>query len=251
VSIVSAATNQQPGLGAPNTIFAGGINSAILRYGTASDDDPTTSDTSGLNPMVEWKLVPYFSPAAPGPADINSAQVHKVTLNFTLDTTKYRYALNGVDTTLPYIPVLSQILQGATASQLVPTHQYVSLPANSVIQLTIPGGGPAPDTHHPIHLHGHNFSVIRAAGQSTYNFVNPPRRDVVNMGTASDQVTIRFTTGNDGLSSASCNCVVPTDDVFGPSGPWFMYDHNAFHMNAGFGTVLSVMPWYSTLLLYD
>jgi iron transport multicopper oxidase len=56
------------------------------------------------------------------------------------------------------------------------------------------------DSHlqHPFHLHGvstrsrvtrvgthheqQSFSVVRGAGQSGYNFVNPPRRDVVNTG---------------------------------------------------------------------
>jgi iron transport multicopper oxidase len=177
----------------------GGINSAILHYLDATDDDPTSSDTSGLNPMVESNLVPYYTPAAPGPADINSPSVYKVTLNWTLDLNTYRYQLNNEDVTLPSDPVLNQIYEGKTTTQLVPTNEFKTLPAGTVVQLTIPGGGPAPDTHHPIHLHGHNFSVIRAAGQSNYNFVNPPRRDVVNMGTAADQVTIRFTTNNPGL----------------------------------------------------
>ena len=35
---------------------------------------------------------------------------------------------------------------------------------------------------HPMHLHGHNFDVVRAAGSDEYNFVNPVRRDTVNIG---------------------------------------------------------------------
>jgi hypothetical protein len=42
----------------------------------------------------------------------------------------------------------------------------------------------------------HSFSVIRSAGQQSYNFVNPPRRDVVSTGGANDNVTIRFVTDN-------------------------------------------------------
>ena len=44
----------------------------------------------------------------------------------------------------------------------------------------------------------HNFSVIRSAGNSTYNFVNPVRRDVVSIGESGDNVTIRFQTDNEG-----------------------------------------------------
>lgn len=33
-----------------------------------------------------------------------------------------------------------------------------------------------------MHLHGHNFDVVRAAGSDEYNFVNPVRRDTVNIG---------------------------------------------------------------------
>ena len=38
----------------------------------------------------------------------------------------------------------------------------------------------------------HTFSVVRSAGSEAYNYVNPPRRDVVNTGVAGDNVTIRF-----------------------------------------------------------
>ena len=44
----------------------------------------------------------------------------------------------------------------------------------------------------------HNFAVIRSAGNATYNFVDPVRRDVVSLGGAGDNVTIRFETNNEG-----------------------------------------------------
>jgi iron transport multicopper oxidase len=44
----------------------------------------------------------------------------------------------------------------------------------------------------------HAFDVVRSAGSSSYNFVNPVRRDVVSLGGGSDNVTIRFTTDNAG-----------------------------------------------------
>lgn len=52
---------------------------------------------------------------------------------------------------------------------------------------------------HPIHLHGHAFSVIQSAGSTTPNYNNPVRRDVVNSGAStSDSVIIRFATDNAG-----------------------------------------------------
>ena len=49
----------------------------------------------------------------------------------------------------------------------------------------------------------HAFSVVRTAGSSHYNYVNPVRRDVVNIGELGDNVTIRFVTDN--------------------TGPWFLH----------------------------
>ena len=39
----------------------------------------------------------------------------------------------------------------------------------------------------------HTFSVVRSAGSTDYNYVNPPRRDTVSTGNPGDNVTIRFT----------------------------------------------------------
>lgn len=50
-----------------------------------------------------------------------------------------------------------------------------------------------------MHLHGHNFWVIRSAGNSSYNFENPIVRDVVSIGNnPTDDVTIRFQANNPG-----------------------------------------------------
>lgn len=55
----------------------------------------------------------------------------------------------------------------------------------------------------------HLFSVVRSAGNSTYNFDNPVRRDVVSNGVAGDLVTIRFVTDN--------------------PGPWLLHCHIDWH----------------------
>ena len=64
---------------------------------------------------------------------------------------------------------------------------------------------------HPVHLHGHAFSVVRSAGNTSYNFVDPVVRDVVSTGNLGDNVTIRFFTDN--------------------PGPWFFHCHIDWHLN--------------------
>lgn len=58
----------------------------------------------------------------------------------------------------------------------------------------------------------HNFDVIRVAGNSSYNFVNPVRRDTVSIGAGTDNVTFRFVTNN--------------------PGPWFLHCHIDWHLQA-------------------
>ncbi|KAG5725845.1 Laccase-4, partial [Termitomyces sp. T112] len=56
------------------TTFERGINSAIFRYSGAAIEDPTTTNSSLHNPLVETKLHPLDTSGAPGgsgPADIS------------------------------------------------------------------------------------------------------------------------------------------------------------------------------------
>ncbi|KAJ3763226.1 laccase 1 [Lentinula raphanica] len=188
-----------------NSGFAGGINSAILRYSGAPVADPVTTQTI-TNTLQETSLVPLENPGAPGNATADGVNVD---LNLALSFAGGRFEINGVSFVPPTVPVLLQILSGATtAAQLLPSGSVYTLPLNSVIQLSFNTaavaaiGGP-PRVKHPFHLHGHTFDVVRSAGSSTYNYVNPPRRDVVSTGAATDNVTIRFTTDN--------------------AGPWFLH----------------------------
>ncbi|EEB92269.1 hypothetical protein MPER_09248 [Moniliophthora perniciosa FA553] len=86
-----------------------------------------------------------------------------------------------------------------------------------------------PDHLHPIHLHGHTFDVVRVAGSSTYNYKNPIRRDVVGIGNAGDNVTIRFRTDN--------------------PGPWFLHCHIDWHLETGFAIVFAerTNEWTTTI----
>ncbi|KAF5356721.1 hypothetical protein D9757_012523 [Collybiopsis confluens] len=190
-----------------NTGFTGGINSAILRYNGAPVTDPTTTSTSS-NALKETSLVPLENPGAPGTATASGVDVD---LNLALTNGGGKFFINGVSFVPPTVPVLLQILSGATtAAQLLPAGSVYSLPLNSVIQLSFKvGAAGAP----------HTFDVVRSAGSTTYNYANPPRRDVVSTGAATDNVTIRFTTDN--------------------AGPWFLHCHIDWHLEAGFAIVFA------------
>jgi iron transport multicopper oxidase len=196
--------------------FDGGVNSAILRYFNASEVDPTTNQSS-TNPMLETNLHPLVNAAAPGTPTLGDADV---TLNFAIgfNFSSFQFNINGATFSPPTVPVLLQILSGTeTAQDLLPSGSVYVLPPNSVIEISIPGG--AVGAPHPFHLHGHTFSVIRSAGSSVYNYVNPVQRDVVSTGAAGDNVTIRFETNN--------------------PGPWIMHCHIDWHLNLGLAVVFA------------
>ncbi|KAF5316706.1 hypothetical protein D9619_006803 [Psilocybe cf. subviscida] len=201
--------------------FSGGINSAILRYQGAPVAEPTSSIGLLLNGLNEPNLHPLTNPAAPGGASITGADVF-LDLSLTLNPLTFQFAVNGVPYISPSIPVLLQILSGASSpSALLPAGSVYGLPQNKVIQITIHGGvtttvGGGP---HPFHLHGHTFSVIRSAGSLTTNYANPVRRDVVSTGVVGDVVVIRFVTDN--------------------PGPWFLHCHIDWHLNTGLAVVLA------------
>ncbi|KAI0065701.1 laccase [Artomyces pyxidatus] len=193
---------------------AGGQNCAILRYSGAPAVEPTTSGTTNL-PMVETNLHPLTSPTAPGKPVPGGADVN---YQFDVLSLGVAFLINGVTFLPPSVPVLLQILSGASsAASLLPQGSIYSANQGQVVELVIPGGafgGP-----HPVHLHGHTFSVVRSAGNASYNFVNPVKRDVVSIGNLGDAVTIRWTADN--------------------PGPWFFHCHIDWHLNQGFAAVFA------------
>ncbi|KAJ7175082.1 laccase 1 [Mycena crocata] len=198
--------------------FDNGMNSAILRYATADIVDPTTPVETSATPLVETDLHPLVATAVPGTAAAGGADV-VMNLAITLDFTSLLFSINGASYTSPTVPVLLQILSGArTAAELLPAGSVFTLPPNSVVELSIPGGSPG--APHPFHLHGHNFFVVRSAGNSTYNFDNPVVRDVVSTGSSTDDLTvIRFVTNN--------------------AGPWILHCHIDFHLENGLAIVFA------------
>ncbi|KAK0224304.1 laccase lcc5 [Armillaria fumosa] len=196
--------------------FTGGINSAILRYSGAADEEPETATITSVLKMNETELVPLENPGAPGSPEVGGVD-YALNLAFAF-TSAGTFTVNGAQFTAPTTPVLLQILSGAqSADDLLPEGSVFPLPINSTIEISMPGG--VVGGGHPFHLHGHTFDVVRSAGSSVYNYVNPVRRDVVNIGTTGDNVTIRFTTDN--------------------PGPWFLHCHIDWHLEAGLAVIFA------------
>jgi iron transport multicopper oxidase len=134
-------------------------------------------------------------------------------------------------------------LSGAQkASDLLPNGTIYGLEAHKSVEISIPAGalgGPVSwsfatgiadvpngrTQKHPIHLHGHAFHVVRSAGSSSYNYVNPVVRDVVSIGDSgmNDNVTIRFYTDN--------------------PGPWFLHCHIDWHLERRVPLPPTPFPW--------
>ncbi|KAI0252565.1 laccase [Lactifluus subvellereus] len=195
-------------------------NLAVFHYAGAPDANPTVDPTANITsklPLVETNLHPLTPSTVPGKPVPGGADIN-INLDVVINDARTAFLVNGVAFQPPTVPVLLQILSGAkNASQLLPTGSIYGLQPNQSVELTIPGGaigGP-----HPVHLHGHAFYVVRSAGNSSYNFVDPIIRDVVSIGNTGDNVTIRFFTDN--------------------PGPWFFHCHIDWHLGAGFAAIFA------------
>ncbi|RXW19659.1 hypothetical protein EST38_g6210 [Candolleomyces aberdarensis] len=182
------------------TGFVGGVNSAILRYVGAPNADPVSTQTPSTNPLMEASLQPLTNLPAPGLPTLSGVDVD-INLDILFDFASLKF----------------KILSGTPPASLLPAGSIYTLPPNKVIQISMPGGSTG--SPHPIHLHGHTFSVVRSAGSLGYNFASPVRRDVVSIGSAGDNVTIRFRTDN--------------------AGPWIMHCHIDWHLVLGLSVVFA------------
>ncbi|KAI9433619.1 laccase [Lactarius psammicola] len=205
----------------PGRNFSDLNNLAVLRYAGAAKANPTVDPTVNVPvsklPLVETNLHPLTNSPAPGNPVPGGADIN-INLDVVLNPARTGFLVNGFGFNPPTVPVLLQILSGAkSASDLVPAGSFYGLKPNQSVELTIPGGSPGGP--HPVHLHGHAFSVVRSAGNSSYNFDNPVIRDVVSMGNAGDNITIRFFTDN--------------------PGPWIFHCHIDWHLTAGFAVVFA------------
>ncbi|KAG1765828.1 laccase [Suillus placidus] len=176
---------------------AGTNATAILRYAGSPNADPKDMSTLNSAALNETSLHPLSPPSS-------------------------NFLINGVQYTSPSIPVLLQLLSGAmTAADLTPNGTVYTLPRNKVIEISFNTDN-SPGGPHPIHLHGHSFAVVRSAGSSGYNYVNPVMRDTVTTGNPGDYATIRFITDN--------------------PGPWLLHCHIDWHLYAGLAIVFAEAP---------
>ncbi|KAG1740901.1 laccase [Suillus paluster] len=201
-----------------NSTYDGGQNSAILRYHDAPVAEPTTNQTQSTMPLLETNLHALINPGAPGIPGYGKADIN---LMMVVNKTNGIFYINGVAFQPPSVPVLLQILSGAQeATDLLPDGSVYVLEPNKVVELTMINGelrGP-----HPIHLHGHSFDVVQSAGNGSFNYVNPVRRDVASIGIQDQQMVIRWVTDN--------------------SGPWFLHCHIDWHLEDGFAVVMAESP---------
>ncbi|KAH0836904.1 laccase [Lanmaoa asiatica] len=207
-----------PGTFASN--YTNGLNSAILRYAGAPKVDPKNRTEVSVNALNETALHARDNPVAPGlpypgGADV-SINLVGTTNNITLD-----YFMNGFKYIPPDTPTLLQILSGARGVAALANQGTVyTLPPNKVIEVSFPTEFLT--TPHPFHLHGHAFYVVRNAGTAQYNYINPVQRDTVNIGSVTDNVTVRFVTDN--------------------AGPWFLHCHIDWHLQRGMAVVFAENP---------
>ncbi|EMD37148.1 laccase [Gelatoporia subvermispora B] len=213
---IRANPNQQP------QGFDGGINSAILRYVGAPNEEPNTTFVQPVNPLNEANLHALSDPEAPGEPDQNPGAIDaSFNLALGFDAQVGNFTIDGVSFIPPTTPVLLQILSGTQdAHDLMPIGSVFNISLGQSVQISfpIPPGG-VPGGPHPFHLHGHTFSVVRSAGSDVYNYKNPVKRDTVSIGAPGDNVTIRFDANN--------------------PGPWFLHCHIDYHLNAGFAIVFA------------
>jgi len=204
--------------------FTNLTNLAMLSY-AGSDPDVTTDPTENIPVSVlslnETDLHPLVSTPVPGNPVTDGADIN-INLNVALSSDFTQFLVNDVTFEAPSVPVLLQILNGKSAAELLPNGSIYALGADQSVQISFSGGAGGTNTGgpHPIHLHGHTFHVVRSAGNSTYNYDNPVMRDVVSLGSSTDDnVTIRFQTDN--------------------PGPWFLHCHIDWHLTKGFAVVMA------------
>jgi FtsP/CotA-like multicopper oxidase with cupredoxin domain len=144
----------------------------------------------------------------------SSTNVEAASVGFNSDSL-FRWYLNSTTFVVDWEnPTLEKILDGNTT--FATSNAVIELPdANVWTYVVIETTLAVP---HPIHLHGHDFSVL-AQGSGTYsdsvslNLSNPPRRDTAML-PASGYLVLAFETDN--------------------PGAWLMHCHIGWHTSEGF-----------------
>ncbi|KAF2397485.1 hypothetical protein EJ06DRAFT_481637 [Trichodelitschia bisporula] len=187
----------------------------IVHYGT-STGTPTTIGaeyTDACIDEVDSKLVPALAKPA-GDQFWTTKEVVTVARN---SENYFRWFLNGTSMLIKWEnPTLMQVQNNATGSFSQESNMITLPNANEWIYLIVETAIPVP---HPLHLHGHDFSIL-ASGTGRYdpttvtlNRANPPRRDVAIL-PGSGYVVLAWQTDN--------------------PGAWLMHCHIGWHTLEGF-----------------
>lgn len=173
---------------------------AIVRYSATSTAEPTSSADSNLsnddcNDELLSNLVPHLSQTVVDPRQDEDLGV---SVGFVGNLFKWQIGLNSMLVEWDN-PSLLQISEGNTSFE-AQENVYKLDNANEWVYFVIETQLPVP---HPIHLHGHDFFILAAEQEATYddsvtlNLNNPPRRDVANL-PAAGYLVIAFLTDNPG-----------------------------------------------------
>ena len=155
-----------PNMGTVTT--AGGLNSAILRYVGAPVAEPSNTTQTLSNPLVETNLHPLENPAAPGTPTPGAADVN-LNLDIAFNGTAPNYTVNNSSFIPPSVPVLLQILSGAsTAQSLLPSGSVYVLPLNKVIEISMPGGSAGGPVSNKSRLFTDNLLITIHPYQASY-----------------------------------------------------------------------------------
>ena len=118
--------------------FTNGLNSAILRYAGAPEEEPMNRTWPLVNVLNEINLHAVNNPAVPGLPYPGGADV-SINLVGTMDNVTLKFFTNGFTYTPPDTPTLLQILSGARGVAALASQGTVyTLPPNKVIEVSFP-----------------------------------------------------------------------------------------------------------------
>lgn len=185
----------------------------IVYYGSSPGTPSTTAYAYEDSCDDETaNIVPHVAKSV-GSASSTSAEAASISFN---DDALFRWYLNSTTMVVDWAdPTISKVLSGNASFET--SNAVITLPnANEWVYMVISTTLGVP---HPIHLHGHDFSVL-AQGSGTYdsasvtlNTANPPRRDTAML-PASGYLVLAFETDN--------------------PGAWLMHCHIGWHTSEGF-----------------
>ncbi|KZT40627.1 hypothetical protein SISSUDRAFT_448319 [Sistotremastrum suecicum HHB10207 ss-3] len=196
-----------------------GLNNAIFRYESVPIEEPKPGQIPTLCPMDESKLKPLVPPAQ---SECDKADqeffLPIVAINDQTEEERQNrsiphYQLGNGSWIPPSLPVLLSVIRG----EALPGNTY-PIEFGKTIDVTFLNteDDSSIEGAHPLHLHGHEFSVLQFRGYKT-DCRNPPRRDTIAV--YDGNVTVRFRTDN--------------------PGPWIFHCHIDWHLDQGMAAVFA------------